>query len=210
MLRYIRAAVSPPTRAAESDEARLVAALRAGRDDAFAEVVRAHAGRMRAAALRLLRRAEDADDAVQEAFLSAFKSLERFEGKSSVGTWLQRIAINAALMKLRSRKPVEDGDIDDQLPRFAGRGVFAERVAPWGDPDQPALRGELRAAVRAAIDRLPENFRVPLVLRDIEGLSNEEVAAQLGISTNAAKIRVHRARQAVRAALEPIWEAHRE
>ena len=198
--------MNPPTRAAAPDEARLVAALRDGRDEAYEELVRTYAGRMRAAALRLLRNAEDADDAVQEAFLSAFKSLASFEGKSSVGTWLQRIAINAALMKLRVRKPIEDGDVDARLPRFVGRGVFEERVAPWGDPSEPGLRDELRARVRTAIDRLPEGFRIPLVLRDIEGLSNEAVAAQLGISTNAAKIRVHRARQAVRALLEGTWK----
>jgi RNA polymerase sigma-70 factor (ECF subfamily) len=208
--RYTRARLNPvPAELGTFDEASLIASLRAGSDAAYEQVVRQYAARMRAAALRLLRNPEDADDAVQEAFLSAFKALARFEGRSGLGTWLQRIAINAALMKLRARKPIEEGAVDEHLPRFVGHGVFAEPVACWGDPCEPALREELVARVREAIGSLPERFRIPLVLRDIEGLSNDEVAAQLSISTNAAKIRVHRARQAVRALLETTWKEHR-
>lgn len=196
--------------AAIGDEA-VLEALKTSVDGAFELLVRAYAVRMRSVALRILRNAADADDAVQEAFLSAFRALPRFEGRSGLGTWLQRIQINAALMKLRAKRPaeaLEEGDVDELLPRFVGLGVHEEHLRPWGAaPDAPAVREELCASVRAGIDGLPEKFRIPLLLRDIEGLSNDELAQELGISVNAAKIRVHRARQALRALLEPTWRS---
>lgn len=196
-----------------ADEAALLDDLRAGRADAFERLVRAYGGRMRSAALRLLRCAEDADDAVQDAFLSAFRSLDSFEGKARVGTWLHRIAINASLMKLRSRRRASDteAELEELMPRFAPSGAFARAQVAWSeDPDDPLEREELCAHVRECIDRLPDKFRVPLVLRDVEGLSNEEIAAQLGVSVNAAKIRAHRARQALRTLLEPRFGALHE
>lgn len=198
-----RQGVSPRT---EVEEGALLDALRAGREDAFELLVQSYAGRMRATALRILHDPSEADDALQDAFLSAFKSLARFEGRAGLGTWLQRIQINAALMKLRAKKPVEEAEIDELLPRFLGLGIHAEPRSCWGEPpDDPVAREELCTHVRAAIQGLPEKFRIPVLLRDIEGLSNEELANHLGISVNAAKIRVHRGRQALRALLEPRW-----
>ena len=189
-----------------ADEAALLDALRAGEEQAFETLVRGYLGRMRATAVRLLRNREDADDVVQEAFLSAFKGIDRFEGRSGLGTWLHRITINAALMRLRSRKDIVEEDVEELLPRFRSRGPFVEHQAAWGeDPGDPLAREELCEAVRAHIDELPEKYRIPLVLRDIEGIQNEELARQLGVTVNAAKIRVHRARQALRALLEPRW-----
>jgi RNA polymerase sigma-70 factor (ECF subfamily) len=191
-----------------SEEMELVAELRAGRAGGFERLVRSYGPAMRAVTRRMLKNDEDADDALQEAFLAAFKALERFEARSSLGTWLHRIAVNAALMKLRARQTRGREDaaeaLEELLPRFVGLGVFQEPQKPWGElPEDPLARAELCGTVRAAIESLPEPYRVALMLRDIEELSNDELASALGVSVNAAKIRVHRARQALRALLEP-------
>jgi RNA polymerase sigma-70 factor (ECF subfamily) len=193
----------------EPDETTLVAALRAGDPRAYEEFVRAYAGRIKAVAERYLRNEEDANDVVQEAFLAAFKALASFEGKSQLSTWLHRIAVNAALMKLRSRSRRGEGQFSEEeaealLPKFAGLGVHATPQRAFAEvPCEGIERSETCAHVRRSIDQLPELYRTALLLRDIEELENEEVAARLGVTVNAAKIRVHRARQMLRTLLEP-------
>lgn len=197
------------TQLTAAEESELVAGLRAGEPGAFERLVREFGPAMRAVARRMLRNDEDADDALQEAFLAAFKAVARFEARSSLGTWLHRIAVNAALMKLRGKQAraladASQGEPDELLPTFVGLGVFREPQARWSEqPEDPLARAELCAEVRRAIDGLPEPYRVALLLRDIEGLSNEDLAAALGVSVNAAKIRVHRGHQALRTLLEP-------
>ena len=185
------------------DEGAFVARLRAGDDAAYEELVRTHGARMLAVARRLLRVEEDARDAVQDALISAFRAIDRFEGGSRLSTWLHRIVVNAALMKLRSRQRKPETSIEELLPRFLEDGHFAEPPAEWQQPADRALeRQETREQVREAIERLPENYRTVLLLRDIEGLDTAESAAALGITPNAAKIRLHRARQALRELLD--------
>ncbi len=184
-------------------EAALIDRLRAGDDDAFAELVRTHSGRLLAAARRLLRNDDDAADAVQEAFLAAFRSIDGFQGTARLSTWLHRIVINAALMKIRgsSRRPEES--IEELLPRFDADGCWATEVDSWSASGGELLeRRETRAMVRRCIDHLPDTYRTVLVLRDIEDLDTDEVAETLGISANATKIRLHRARQALRSLLD--------
>jgi len=192
------------TAASELDESDLLARLRAGDEVAFESLVRDYGGRMLAAARRILAREEDAQEAVQEAFLSAFRALDSFEGQSRIGTWLHRIAINAALMKLRRIERRPERPVEDLLPAWGDDGGFARLPEPWEDSaDSPVLQDEAREVVRAKIAELPDPYRIALTLRDIEGLSNEELAGTLGVSVNAAKIRVHRARQALRTLLDP-------
>ena len=182
----------------------LAARLKAGDAEAFEELVRTYGGRLRAVALSVLHDAADADEALQEGFLAAFRSLDRFEGRSQLGTWLHRIVLNAALMKLRAKRSRPDLGGEELLPQFTSNGVFTERQDDWGSEgvDDAVARGELRARVRECVAELPEKFRVPLLLRDVEGLSAQEMAERLGTSANAAKIRLHRARQALRTLLE--------
>jgi RNA polymerase sigma-70 factor (ECF subfamily) len=190
-------------RAPASDDAALVARLRAGDDAAFEELVRSASPRLLSTLRRMLRSDEDARDALQETFLAAFRALPRFEGQSKLSTWLHRIAVNAALMKLRSRRRRPEESIDELLPRFESDGHFERGSAPVGRlVDEEVGEARRRAAVRRCIDALPESHRLVIVLRDVEGLGTEETARQLGISADAAKMRLHRARQALRTLLE--------
>ncbi len=186
------------------DEQSLLMRLRAGDEAAFAELVRENAGRLLAVARRLLRSEEDARDAVQDSFLQAFRGIARFEGDARLSTWLHRIVINTSLMKLRTRSRKPEGSIDELLPRFYADGHRIDPGPPWrAEIPDPVENRELRTLVRANIDRLPEIYRSVLLLRDIEELSTEETAAVLDVKAETVKVRLHRARQALRALLGP-------
>jgi RNA polymerase sigma-70 factor (ECF subfamily) len=185
------------------DEAALVARLRAGDDNAFEQLVRTQGGRMLAVARRFLSEA-DAEDAVQDAFVSVSRSIGSFEGQARLSTWLHRIVVNAALMKLRTRKRAAEDSIEDLLPRFLEDGHMTDPAAEWRESAQDALeRREVREWVRASIQRLPEPYRAVLLLRDVEDRDTAETASLLGISAGNVKVRLHRARQALRALLDP-------
>jgi RNA polymerase sigma-70 factor, ECF subfamily len=194
--------------ASEHDEQALVAALKAGEASAYETVVRLHGPRLLVVARRLLRSEEDAQDAVQDAFLSAFRSIDSFEGSSQLATWLHRIAVNAALMKLRARKRHPEQPIEELLPKFKADGHLAEPTVDWNDSSSaPIERQETKSLIRESIDKLPESYRTVLMLRDIDELDTEETATMLGVSPNAVKVRLHRARQALRALLDPHLRA---
>jgi RNA polymerase sigma-70 factor (ECF subfamily) len=190
---------STPGRATDGvvvDEQALVAALRDGHEWAFEAMVRNHGGRLLAVARRLMQNEEDARDVLQTAYFSAFRALRTFEGASSLSTWLHRITVNTALMKLRSRRRKPEESIETLLPAFQDDGHHVEQFSDWAAPaDQLLARKETRATVRACIDRLPDNYRTVLVLRDVEELSTQQVAEMLGMTPVAVKVRLHRARQ---------------
>ncbi len=188
-----------------ASERDLVLRLKSGDEEAFERLVREHGGRLLAVARRFLRDEEEARDAVQECFLSAYRSINNFEQGSRLSTWLHRIVINASLMRLRSRQRKPEEPIEDFLPRFHADGHQVNHPTPdWeGSAESLLARSQTRAIVRAAIDRLPESYRAVLLLRDIEEMSTEEAAQSLGVTKNAVKIRLHRARQALRGLLEP-------
>jgi len=177
--------------------------LRANDPAAVASFVRSETPRLLAVARRILRNDEDAKDAVQDGFIAAFASLRRFEGGSRLSTWVHRIVVNAALMKLRSKKARPEEAIEDLLPSFEADGHIAVPASEWAPADALVHQGEVCRMVRAAIDRLPESYRVVLMLRDIEELSTEETAQALGVTSVAVKVRLHRARQALRTLLDP-------
>lgn len=188
----------------DGGDASLVMRLRSGDAEAFEEMVRLYMARMLRVARRLLMNEEDARDAVQDAFVSAFRSIGSFAGTSMLATWLHRIVVNASLIKLRTRRRHPEEDIEALLPKFAEDGHQAEPSVAWSEPADVAIeRAETSSMVRAAIDQLPDTYRVVLLLRDIEELEPAEVAEMLGITTNAVKIRLHRARQALRTLLDP-------
>jgi RNA polymerase sigma-70 factor, ECF subfamily len=190
------------------DEEALVAGLRAGDEAAYERMVRAFGGRMLAVAMRILRSEDDARDAVQTAYLSAFRSLKNFQGGCQLSTWLHRIVVNAALMKLRTRRRRPEESIESLLPTFLEDGHHTETFSRNDLPaDELLEREETREAVRTCIAQLPEHHRSILVMRDIEDVSTSEVASLLGITPNAVKIRLHRARQALATLLRREFRA---
>jgi RNA polymerase sigma-70 factor, ECF subfamily len=184
--------------AAVVDEPSLVAALRAGHEWAFEAMIRAHGGRLLAVARRICGSEEDARDVVQTAYLSAFRSLHGFAGSCQLSTWLHRIVVNTALMRLRSKRRKPEDSIESLLPAFQEDGHHVEQFSDWALPaDRLLEREDVRRLVRESIARLPDSYREVLMLRDIEELSTEEVASLLELTPNAVKVRLHRARQAL-------------
>jgi RNA polymerase sigma-70 factor (ECF subfamily) len=185
------------------DEADLITGMRGGEESCFALCVGRHGPRMLAVARRLLANEEDAQDAVQDAFLCAFQAIARFDGRSQLGTWLHRITVNSALGKLRVRRNAAQKSIHDLLPRFKDDGHQLEPAVEWGEMAAATIeRSETREAVQRMIAQLPEIYRTVLLLRDVEGLDTEEVARLLGVTCGVIKTRLHRARQALRTLLE--------
>ncbi len=186
------------------DESELLVRLRAGNDSAYEDLVRTYSPRLLAVARRIVGNDEDARDVIQDAFLNAFRSLRNFHGDARLSTWLHRIVVNSALMKLRTRKRKPEESIEPLLPAFLADGHYAERFTSWGEQaDVVVSRAETQELIRRHIDELPESFRTVLVLRDIEGLDTEETARVLDTTPNAVKIRLHRARAALRTLLAP-------
>jgi RNA polymerase sigma-70 factor (ECF subfamily) len=182
----------------EPGDGSLVERLRSGDHAAFEATVRRYGAQMLAVARRVLRNEEDAREVVQEAFLQAFRALEDFRADAKLSTWLHRIVVNTALMRLRAASRRPEGFLDDLLPNFDTNGHHVEPVTALPiAADEAVERAEVRARVRAAVARLPEAYRAIIVLRDFEDLTTEEAASTLGISPNAAKIRLHRARQSL-------------
>ena len=184
--------------AAGLDDRALLAALKNGEEWAFEAMVRLHGSRLLAVARRFTHNEQDAQDILQSAYLSAFRALRDFEGACQLSTWLHRIVVNAALMRIRSRRRRPEESIETLLPAFQEDGHHVEQFSDWSTPaDQLIDRKQTRAFVRQCIEMLPDHYRVVLILRDIEELSTQDVAAQLGLTMTAVKVRLHRARQAL-------------
>ena len=184
-------------------DAALVEALRREDPEAPEQLVETYGDRVYRLALRITGSNEDAEEAAQDALWTAARKISTFKGESAFGSWLYRIAANAAYQKLRARKSkAHEIAIDDVLPTFDDDGRHFEPMADWSDRvDEQALQGELRRVLGDAIDRLPPDYRTALVLHDVEGLSNPDIAEALGISLPAVKSRVHRSRLFVRKSL---------
>src|SRR5262245_38865233 len=179
-------------------DAQLIARLRAGDGDAFEELVRAYGGRLLSVARRFVRNESDAQDILQAAYLCAFRSLSQFEGNCQISTWLHRIVVNQALMKLRTQRRKPEESIEPLLPAFQDDGHHVEQFSDWSAPADVLLhRQQTRATVRACIEQLPANYRDVLMLRDIEELPTQDVARMLNMTPTAVKVRLHRARQAL-------------
>jgi RNA polymerase sigma-70 factor (ECF subfamily) len=188
-----------------SAEALLLCQLRAGDRQATERFVRQHTGWMLALAQRYVKDGALAEDCVQEAFLQAFRSIREFEGRSAVKSWLFRIVVNTALMRLRSRRGSSEQSLDDVLAHIERGRCGAD--AAWTEvatPQEILQRKEARELVAAKLTELPDGYRIVLLLRDIEGLSTEETAKALGVTDGAVKVRLHRARAAFKVLVEPV------
>jgi RNA polymerase sigma-70 factor (ECF subfamily) len=193
---------SPSVTSQPHDEHLLIEASRAGDPAALEELVRSHQSRVFNFAMRMCRNVEDAKDILQETFLGMIRSIKDFRGESRFSTWLYRIASNACLKKRRrgvyDPEPEQELSLDELMPRPGADGRKPE-IPDWSeDAEQALLRGELSERMEAAIDRLPREYKIVLVLRDVEGFSAEETAQMLKLSIPAVKSRLHRARVFVR------------
>jgi RNA polymerase sigma-70 factor, ECF subfamily len=191
---------SPPSEAPSSvvfDESTLVARAQAGDQDAFAELVKAYERKIYRLAKNITQNDEDAEDVLQEAFLKAYEHLPGFQGNSRFYTWIVRIAVNEALMKLRKRKGDRFISLDE--PISTGEEEVKREIAVWEDnPEEHFSQEELQKILDDAVESLKPDFRTVFILRDIEELSTEETAGSLGISVPAVKSRLLRARLALR------------
>ncbi|WP_337660203.1 sigma-70 family RNA polymerase sigma factor [Anderseniella sp. Alg231-50] len=182
-----------------------------GKDRAATEAfVRANLGWMLALARRIVKDSAIAEDVVQDAFSNVFKNLETFRGEAALKTWIHRIVVNQALMALRKQRRLNEQPIDQLLPEFDGSGCRIDEPSGLSQlaqtPEAVLLSSDRRQQVLACIDRLPDSYRVILMLRDIEELSTSEVADMTGLTEANVKVRLHRARAALKKLLSPLFE----
>lgn len=179
------------------DEAALVARTREGDPRAFGQLVRKYEGKIFRLAQHITQNREDAEDVLQETFLKAYEHLDQFQGNSKFYTWIVRIAVNQALMKLRKRKSDKTVSIDETID--TGEDTVAREIAAWDEnPEERYSREELHSILSSAIDSLAAPYRAVFVLRDMEELSTEETAEALELSVPAVKSRLLRARLQLR------------
>ncbi len=189
-----------------SDELALVQAAKKGDLEAFSELVHRYDRNVFRIAQHITHNEEDAQDVVQDAFLKAYQNLAQFQGASKFYTWLVRIAVNEALMKLRKRRTEKTVSLDEEVE--TGDGSIPREVADWSpNPEQLYGQSELGDILKKTIQGLPPGFRTVFVLRDVEGLSTEETAEMLGLSVPAVKSRLLRARLQLRERLAKYFRS---
>jgi RNA polymerase sigma-70 factor (ECF subfamily) len=173
--------------------------LRAGDPAAYRQLVDENSPKIYSMALGLLGDEQEAEDVLQETFLSAFQAIDRFEGRSKLSTWLYRIGYNASLMRLRKRGRMTTFSLDQPTGEAADNQHDSRHLVDWSAlPDDQLLSAEAREEMNRAIAELPETLRSTFILRDIQGLSGAETADVLGITVQAVKNRLHRARLKLR------------
>ena len=192
-----------PSTVVRDDEAKLVSAAKAGDVAAFEELVNRYERKIYRLGMNITQNREDAEDVMQEAFLKSYTHLDRFQGESRFYTWLVRIAVNEALMKLRKRRP-NQMSLDE--PLNDGEDAIYREIEDWGpSPEQKFAQTELNEILNSVIAELDPIFRVAFLLRDVEGISTEETAQILGISEAAVKSRLLRARLKLRQKLNKYF-----
>jgi RNA polymerase sigma-70 factor (ECF subfamily) len=201
-----------PPQSAAATEAALIARLRRRDTEALEILMERHAARVYRVAFGITRNDADAEEVVQDVFLSLFEKIAAFEERAALGTWLYRVATNTALLRRRGKRLELEVSLEDQLPTFREDGHRAgERsflLADWSaSAEDGLLSDETQALVRRAIDILPPHYRAVVMLRDVEERSNEETAEILGEAVSSVKSRLHRARMALREQLTHLMSA---
>src|SRR5271154_4787541 len=197
--------IQPKVAEPAGDELTLVHAAKAGDMSAFEELVRRYDRNVFRIAQHITQNREDAEDVVQDAFLKAYQNLANFQEQSKFYTWLVRIAVNEALMRLRRRRPERMVSLDEDIK--TEEDSMPREVADWSpNPEQQYNQAELREILTRTIQGLPASFRTVFVLRDVEGLSTEETAEALDLSIPAVKSRLLRARLQLRERLSRFFQ----
>jgi len=189
-------------------ERELVDRLVSGDEEAFSTLVHSHAAGMLALAKRLTNSEPDAADCVQESFTVLFHKIDSFEGRSSLKTWLHRIVVNQALMKMRKKNSLREQSLDQYQPRYNRYGLLIGPIRTSEESVESLVsKKETAAKVRSAIAELPDTYRVILIMRDLEGYTTAETAELMQIAEGAVRTRIHRARHALKKILEPEMDA---
>ena len=191
-------------------ESELLEQVKAGDEKAFEAIVDRYSARIYRIGRTITGNPEDAEEVVQDVFMTVFQKIGSFEGRSAFSTWLYRIAVNAAMMKVRGKREKQERteeDLERWLPVFDARAQHAHPVEAWSaNPEEAVLQRERREVLRNELATLPMEYRTVVALRDLQGLSSEEAAEILGISPAAVKSRLHRARLALRGKLAAHFE----
>ena len=190
-----------------SDEI-LVRQLKGGCQLSFNEIVSRYETKVFNLSLRLTRNVSDAEEVLQDVFVTVYRKIDSFQGKAKFSSWLYRITANASFMKLRKKKQDKSISMGDTMSQIENQSVCESKTF-HSKSDARAINNEMRSALETAINRLPEEYRAVFVLRDIDGVSNKEVGDILGLSIPAVKSRLHRSRLMLRKKLARFYEDYK-
>lgn len=192
----------------ELDDTQLITKFTKGCDRSYEKLINRYQSKIYNLALRITRNSFDAEEVLQDVCITIYKKIDGFEGKSKFSSWLYRITVNAAFMKLRKRKNNFILPLDDMASYLQTKAV-SQHVTTGAQGDQCAMRSQMKDALECAISCLPEEYRAVFILRDMDGLSNNEVSEILSISTPAVKSRLHRSRMILRKKLHRFYTDYR-
>jgi len=194
----------------KAEEEQLVKNLQAGKADSFEQLANLYQKKIYALSFNLTRNAMDSEDVTQEVLLTLFRKIHTFQGRSAFSSWVYRITLNATYMKLRSRKKERSISIEELLPSFNGSGFQQEKIRDWSENTESLLfDNEVRETIQKAVSLLPDKERVVFLLRDVEGLSTENVSEVLELTIPAVKSRLHRARLFLRKKLANYFDEYK-
>lgn len=194
---------------AKLEDNELIEQFSKGCEVSFEEIVKRYQTKVHNLAMRLTRNEEDAEEVLQDVFVTVYRKIESFEGKAKFSSWLYRITVNAAFMKLRKKKQDHSVSLEDLAPSVQNQAREQGSLF-LASSDSVAINREVRDALEGAISRLPDDYRAVFVLRDVDGLSNKEVSDILGLSIPAVKSRLHRSRLMLRKKLKRFYEDYSE
>ena len=194
----------------KAKEEQLVKNLQAGKADSFEQLANLYQKKIYALSFNLTRNAMDSEDVTQEVLLTLFRKIHTFQGSSAFSSWVYRITLNATYMKLRSRKKEQSISIEELLPSFNGSGFQQEKIRDWSENTESLLfDNEVRETIQKAVSLLPDKERIVFLLRDVEGLSTENVSEVLELTIPAVKSRLHRARLFLRKKLANYFDEYK-
>ena len=185
-------------------DAELVVDFKHGDKNGFCELLTRYTEKVHNLAMRITRNPEDTEEVLQDVFLTVYNKIHTFEGNSAFSSWLYRITVNTAFMKLRKRKQQAALSLDEMSA--AGDESWSNQRSDQSDVNFLCSRHQLREVLESAIGKLPEEYRVIFILRDVDGLSNQEVGELLSISIPAVKSRLHRSRLMLRKKLQRFYD----